>query len=248
MKAMILAAGLGTRLRPLTDTTPKALIEVAGRPLLGWVLLKLRYAGFESVIINTHHLADQIEFFLKTNNNFGMEIQISHEKNILDTGGGIKRARDFFAGSRAFLVHNVDVLSTLNLADFMKSHRETQSLATLFVQARDSKRALRFNSDNWLEGRWEPDSVTGQRLAFNGIHAISTEIFQFFPESDVFSITDVYLACAAAGARIYGYHPEDIYWRDLGRIQTLESVNQEISRQPDLAEQLLNCVSLGSAF
>lgn len=241
MKAMILAAGLGTRLRPLTDSIPKALIEVAGRPLLEWVLLKLRHAGFESVIINTHHLADQIVAFLEMKQNFGMDLQISHEENILDTGGGIKRARAFFAGNSDFLVHNVDVLSTLNLADFMKSHRTAGGLATLFVQARDSKRALRFNPQNWLEGRWESDTAGGQRLAFNGIHAISTEIFQFFPETDVFSITDIYLTAAAAGARIYGFHPENLYWRDLGRIQTLEAVNQEMARQPDLAARLLNC-------
>jgi NDP-sugar pyrophosphorylase family protein len=245
MKAMILAAGFGTRLRPLTDAKPKALIEVAGRPLLEWVLLKLRHSGFESIIINTHHLADQIDSFLKIKHNFGIEIQISHEEKILETGGGMKRAQDFFAGTTEFLVHNVDVLSTLDLANFMNCHRAENNLATLFVQPRESKRALRFNAHNLLEDRWEAEPVentAAQRLAFNGIHAISTEIFRYFPAEEIFSITDVYLACAANGARIYGFHPGNLYWRDLGRIQTLEAVEQEISRQPDLANRLLNCV------
>lgn len=242
MKAMILAAGFGTRLRPLTNEKPKALIEVAGRPLLEWVILKLRFFGFQSIVINTHHFPEKIEAFLAKRKNFGIEILISREEKILGTGGGIKQVADFLADVPAFLVHNVDVLSTLDLAEFMKFHQENHNLATLFVQDRDSKRALRFNQNNLLEGRWDPSEPVNpgaQRLAFNGVHAISSAIFRFFPEDGFFSITDVYLAAATAGAKIRGFHPEEVYWRDLGRIDTLKVVNQEIAQHPDLARRLV---------
>ena len=143
---MILAAGMGTRLRPLTNNRPKALVEVAGRTLLVIVLARLRSFGISEVIINTHYLAGMIADYLASHQNFGMHIQISHEEVLLDTGGGLKCARHFFDGSNEpFLVHNVDVLSTIDFARMISFHKEREALATLAVQKRSTSRYLLFD-------------------------------------------------------------------------------------------------------
>jgi mannose-1-phosphate guanylyltransferase len=169
MKAMILAAGLGTRLRPLTDHRPKALVELAGRTLLEIMLSRLRSFGVTEVIINVHHFADMVIDYLKSNNNFGMRIEISREEVLLDTGGGLKRAAWFFledpkrntsnnSGASTnrdepFLLHNVDVISTIDLSRMLQFHKENQALATLAVQSRESSRLLLFNDQLQLCGR-----------------------------------------------------------------------------------------------
>jgi NDP-sugar pyrophosphorylase family protein len=168
MKAMILAAGLGTRLRPLTDTRPKALIEIAGRTLLEITLTRLRAFGITEVIINVHHFADMVTDYLKSNNNFGMRIEISREEVLLDTGGGLKKAAWFFLENSTsanpsrpdsnqmdepFLLHNVDVLSTIDFARMLQFHKERGALATLAVQARETSRPLLFDSYLQLRGR-----------------------------------------------------------------------------------------------
>jgi NDP-sugar pyrophosphorylase family protein len=168
MKAMILAAGLGTRLRPLTDTRPKALVELAGRTLLEITLTRLRTFGITEFIINTHHFADQVIDYLKSNNNFGMRIEISREDVLLDTGGGLKKAAWFFLENSSpheparpdssqidepFLLHNVDIISTIDLARMLQFHKEHHALATLAVQSRESSRQLLFNNDLQLSGR-----------------------------------------------------------------------------------------------
>ena len=146
MKAMILAAGLGTRLRPLTDSRPKALVEVCGRALLEITLLRLRSFGVTEVIINVHHFSDQVVAYLKAKQNFRMRIEISREDDLLlDTGGGLKKAAWFFlqdGSEQPFLLHNVDVLSDIDLARMLQAHREAGALATLAVQRRDSSRQL----------------------------------------------------------------------------------------------------------
>ena len=165
---MILAAGLGTRLRPLTDTRPKALIEIAGRTLLEITLTRLRAFGITEVIINVHHFADLVIDYLKSNNNFGMRIEISREEVLLDTGGGLKKAAWFFLENSSpsnpsrpdstqmdepFLLHNVDVLSTIDFARMLQFHKERGGLATLAVQARETSRPLLFDNNLQLRGR-----------------------------------------------------------------------------------------------
>src|SRR5208337_3967108 len=158
MKAMILAAGLGTRLRPLTDTRPKALVEVAGRTLLEITLSRLSSFGVRDVIINVHHFPEMILDYLKVHNNFGLHIEISREERLLDTGGGLKKASWFFLQDSAhsdepFILHNVDVISTINLGHMLEFHNAKQALATLAVQYRESSRQLLFDADLRLCGR-----------------------------------------------------------------------------------------------
>ncbi len=162
MKAMILAAGLGTRLRPLTDDRPKALVTIAGRTLLEIALARLRSFGVREVIVNAHHYAEMIIEYLKANGNFGMRIELSREKKLLDTGGGLKKATHFFRGSHEpFIMHNVDVISTIDLGRMMRFHTEQKALATLAVQERESSRKLLFDEQGRLCGRRaERDSLS----------------------------------------------------------------------------------------
>jgi NDP-sugar pyrophosphorylase family protein len=175
MKAMILAAGLGTRLRPLTDTRPKALVEIAGRTLLEITLIRLRDFGISEVIINLHHFADLVIDYLKSNNHFGMRIEISREEVLLDTGGGLKKAAWFFLESptpgnpgrsdstqmeEPFLLHNVDVISTIDFAHMLQFHKERGALATLAVQARETSRPLLFDTQLQLRGRRTSGTAT----------------------------------------------------------------------------------------
>ncbi|MEJ2242618.1 MAG: sugar phosphate nucleotidyltransferase, partial [Candidatus Bathyarchaeota archaeon] len=153
MRAMILAAGLGTRLKPLTDSTPKALIKIKGFTLLELLIKKLKSSGFDEIVINVHHLADQIKEFLKQNNFLDTEITISDESNkLLETGGGLKKAAYFFPDGKPFLVHNVDVLSDISVNSLMEHHLASKSLATLAVRNRKSSRKLLFNKENILCG------------------------------------------------------------------------------------------------
>ncbi len=163
MKAMILAAGLGTRLRPLTDNHPKALVEISGRTLLEITLTRLRGFGVREVIINAHHFADMILDYLKAHDNFGMHIEASREEVLLDTGGGLKKAAWFFLEDSSrphssqmdepFLLHNVDVISTIDIPRMVQFHRESSALATLAVQSRETSRYLLFNEQLQLCGR-----------------------------------------------------------------------------------------------
>ena len=235
---MILAAGMGTRLRPLTNDRPKALVEVAGRTLLEIVLARLRSFGISEVIINTHYLADMVADFLASHQNFGMHIQISHEEVLLDTGGGLKRAQHFFDGSNEpFLVHNVDVLSTIDFARMVSCHKEHDALATLAVQDRATSRYLLFDEEMGLCGRragmtGEPELVRPvedfQALAFSGIHVLSPRIFSTMREDGIFSIIPVYLRLAGQDEPIIGFPAQGYYWRDLGRPDDIVEAEREI--------------------
>jgi NDP-sugar pyrophosphorylase family protein len=238
MKAMILAAGLGTRLRPLTDERPKALVTVAGRTLLEIALARLRAFGVREVIVNAHHYAEMIAEYLKANGNFGMRIELSREEELLDTGGGLKKAAYFFSGSQEpFIVHNVDVISTIDLARMMRFHTEKKALATLAVQERESSRQLLFDEQGLLYGRRagrnaEAEFVRpareAQALAFCGIHVLSPQIFAKINEEGAFSIIDAYLRLAAQGEKIVAYRADDCYWRDLGRPESVLQATQEL--------------------
>ncbi|MGH9589281.1 MAG: nucleotidyltransferase family protein, partial [Terracidiphilus sp.] len=228
MKAMVLAAGLGTRLRPLTNDRPKALVTVGGRTLLEIALLTLRLFGVDEAIVNVHHFADTICDYLDENGNFGMRIEISHEKELLDTGGGLKKAAWFFledGGAEAnepFIVHNVDVLSTIDLARMMRQHAEQGALATLAVQQRETSRYLLFDESGQLcgrrngrDGREEMARLEAhaQALAFCGIHVISPRLLRYLAgemrEEGAFSIIDAYLHLAARGEKIAAFRADE---------------------------------------
>lgn len=233
---MVLAAGLGTRLRPLTDDCPKALVEVAGHTLLELALARLRAFGIQDVIINTHHFADMISAYLRSHENFGMHIEISYEEVLLDTGGGLKKAASFFRDSdEPFLVHNVDVLSTIDFNQMLQFHKERNALATLAVQDRSTSRYLLFDENDLLCGRrvaGEPELVRNggmtQALAFCGIHILSPRIFSVMQEEVAFSIIPVYLWLAAQNEAILGYCADRYYWRDLGRTEHIARAAHEI--------------------
>lgn len=234
MKAMIFAAGLGARLKPLTDNTPKALIPIAGKPMLEHVILKLKAAGFDQIVINIHHLGDQIVDFLAANQNFGLQIDISDERDyLLDTGGGIKKAERFLQGDEPFLIHNVDIISNVDLLQLYNHHRETDSLATLLVSQRNTSRYLLFNEENKLCG-WR-NHETGEvksyypyfdpnqyhEYAFGGIHVISPEIFNWMEEwTGKFSIINFYLSICAR-TTIQAYPAENLRLLDIGKPETL---------------------------
>ena len=169
MKAMILAAGLGTRLRPLTDNRPKALVEVAGRTMLEITLSRLRAFDVREVIINVHHFADMIIEYLKANDNFGMHIEVSREEALLDTGGGLKKAAHFFledsdGSDRPFILHNVDVISTIDLRRMVQFHTENKALATLAVQDRETSRYLLFDERSRFAAA-DPDPIRKRKSA-----------------------------------------------------------------------------------
>jgi NDP-sugar pyrophosphorylase family protein len=237
MKAMILAAGLGTRLRPLTDDRPKALVEVAGRTLLEICLERLRGFGVSEVIVNTHHFAEMIKAYLQAHESFGMRIEISREDALLDTGGGLKQAAWFFleAGSaesgEPFVVHNVDVMSSIDLAEMVRFHCERGALATLAVQERKSSRYLVFDEAGVLCGRETKlvrDCGEKTALAFAGIHVVSPRIFSEMTEDGAFSIIETYLRLARAGEKIVAYRADGCKWRDLGRPESVEAAEREM--------------------
>lgn len=226
MKAMILAAGLGTRLRPLTNDRPKALVELAGRTLLEITLARLHAAGVAEVIVNTHHYSGLVEEFLNTHTQPGLRIEISNEPILLDTGGGLKNAAWFFNDNQPFILHNVDILSTIDLAAMLRFHTERGALATLAVQNRTTSRYLLFDESGQLCGRRAGiygttelvrPTTNPQALAFSGIHILSPKIFPLLTETGAFSIIDAYLRLTAAGHTIAAFRADDAYWRDLGR-------------------------------
>lgn len=248
MKAMILAAGLGTRLRPLTHDRPKALVEVAGHTLLEIALSRLRSIGVQDVIVNVHHFAGSIVEYLKANNNFGMNVKVSLEDALLDTGGGLKHAAHFFldsagASPEPFLVHNVDIISTIDLQRMIQFHIERDALATLAVQDRETSRYLLFDEQNHLCGRRTRTAANTQEenielvrpakhtqaLAFCGIHVLSPRIFVKMTEEGAFSIISTYLRLAAQGENIAAFRADEAYWRDLGRPENVIQAEKDWS-------------------
>jgi len=232
MKAMILAAGLGTRLRPLTDSKPKALIPLSGKPLLYYVIKKLISAGVNQIIINIHHFPESIIDYIEQNNKFNIEIAFSREETLLDTGGGLKKVSWFFDDDQPFILHNVDVLSGIDLPEMIAYHNQKKSLATLAVRQRKTSRYLLFNEENLLVG-WhsleaeqiemvEPTAQNQDYLAFMGIHILSPEIFPLLPKNNIFSIIKAYLDLASRGHKIIGYRGDEDYWIDLGRKENLQ--------------------------
>ena len=225
MRAMILAAGLGTRLKPVTNNIPKALVKIGNTSLLEICIRKLKEQGISEIIINVHHFSDQIEKFIRENKNFGINISISDEsEKLLDTGGGLKKASWFFNDGEPFLLHNVDVISTLDLTTIYDSHKNSKAIATLAVRKRESGRYLLFNDENILCG-WKnvksnevkifPESKSLKEFAFSGIHIIDPKIFSLMPDDKVFSTIDLYLKVMKDN-NIYGFVDNNSFWMDVG--------------------------------
>ena len=246
MKAMLFAAGLGTRLRPLTDDRPKALVEVAGRPLLDHVMQRLAEAGCDELVVNVHHYGNKVIDFLNSHSCYGMTVHVSDEREmLLDTGGGIIKARRWLDGNEPFIVHNADILSTLDLRAMVDAHRASGATATLLVKERNTQRYLLFDDDNRLRG-WT-NITTGElrpaglivdaqwrQRAFGGIHVLSPAIFDTLEqynrhEGPKFGITSFYIdSCRQLDIR--GYEPSGEYqWLDVGKLETLA-----------LAEKMMN--------
>lgn len=234
MKALIFAAGLGTRLKPLTDTMPKALVPVGGVPLLERVMVKLTAAGYDDIVINVHHFAGMIRDFVAAHDNFGVKVAFSDETDLLrETGGGIRHAAPLLAGDEPFLVHNVDILSNLDLPWFRAQHR-AGDLATILVSDRPTQRYFLFDDDGLLVG-WtnlasgeirspypgiDADHCT--RLAFSGIHCISPAIFPLMQEwPEKFSIVDFYLSACRTHAIRAAVMP-GLVLHDVGKLAEIE--------------------------
>ncbi|MFA7289356.1 MAG: nucleotidyltransferase family protein [Melioribacteraceae bacterium] len=229
MKALILSAGFGTRLKPITDKIPKALVEVNGISNLERVIKHLLKYGVDEIIVNVHHFSEQIIEFLKVKNNFGISIEISLETDCpLDTGGGLKNASWFFDDGKPFIVQNVDIISDINFNDMLAYHNSKDAIATLAILERKSTRYLLFNEELYLCG-WE-SVKTGEKIipiegklkqyAFSGIQILSPDIFNYFPCSNIFSLITTYLDVIKIN-KIIGYNHSHNYWFDIGDINKL---------------------------
>ena len=237
MKALIFAAGLGTRLKPLTETVPKALVSVNGKPLLEHVILRLKNVGVSQIIINIHHFPDEIINFVHSKQNFDIEIAFSDERDLLlDTGGGIKKASWFFNDGRPFFVHNVDIFSNVDLNKMYAAHLQSQALSTLFVSDRKTSRYLLFDTENRLAGWYnkqteetrpgniEINASKYNQLAFNGIHIISPQIFSLMDNwQGKFSIIDFYLSTIHT-SNIVSFQQKDAMMIDVGKMDALQQV------------------------
>lgn len=236
---MIFAAGLGTRLKPLTNTMPKALVPIFGKPLLEHVIEKLKQAGFDEIIINIHHFGEQIIEFVQSKENFGVTIEFSDEREkLLDTGGAIKKAGWFFKDGGPILIHNVDILSNIDIAKLYSQHSHSKAMATVVVSSRDTFRYLLFDEHNNLKG-WinEKSGETKptfkdfnpsvyKKLAFSGIHVISANVLkemEVFP--DKFSIIDFYLSICNK-ANVKAYLSEDNSMMDVGKLDSLKKAEE----------------------
>lgn len=239
MKAMIFAAGKGTRLKPLTDHTPKALVKINDIPMIEIVIKKLIAIGVNEMIINVHYLADQIIEFLKSKNNFGIRIEISHETDeLLDTGGGLKKTAWFFDNNEPFILHNVDVISDIDLLDMLNFHKENNALVTLAVRERKSSRYFIFNEKMNLCG-WENTKTSvkiiakythhPKSLAFSGIHIINPAFFNSINNEGCFSIIQSYIE-SSKNALIKAYKSENTYWFDIGNIDKLKEAERFLAR------------------
>jgi NDP-sugar pyrophosphorylase family protein len=242
MNAMIFAAGLGTRLRPLTDNKPKALVEFNGQTLLQWNINRLKEAGFDRIVVNVHHFAPLVIKYLEENKGFGAEIIISDESDLLlDTGGGLKKAQSYFKEGQPILIHNVDIISNIDLKALYQFHLKHQALATLAVRNRNSSRLLLFDDDDLLRG-WRNNS-TGELklpsadsqsemlhpLAFSGIQVIDYQLMDLITETGKFSMIDVYLRLSVSHKVMAFRHNED-FWTDVGKIEELNAAETAVGK------------------
>jgi len=241
MQALLLCAGLGSRMKHLTEDKPKALVPVNGKPLLAWNLEKLKAAGFTRVVVNVHHFAEQILGYLKDQDNFGLEIHISDERSqLLDTGGAVKKAISYLDSSEPLLIHNVDIITDIDLPKMMETHIAGDQIATLAVRSRKTSRYLMFEEDTMHLTGWtnivtnevKLSRITTMMVAnfgFSGVHIVSSDLFDYFPEIDSFSMIDVYLK-AAKLKNILAYPHDDDIWLDVGKPENIEPAERALEK------------------
>jgi len=237
VKALLFAAGLGTRLKEHTENKPKALVKLAGKPLLQHAIEYLKQFGITDITINVFHFADQVISFVNENNSFGINIHISDERDqLLDTGGGLKKASCFLKGTEPILIYNVDVISNLNLKTLLEHHLKQNSLATLVVRSRETSRYLMFDQNLLLAG-WKnfsnndtiisrPEAFNDAKpFAFSGIHLIQPELLDLIIEEGKFPIMDLYLRLAKKH-QIKAFVDESELWMDLGKPEQLATAEK----------------------
>lgn len=240
---MILAAGFGSRLRPLTDRIPKALVEVGGVTMLERTARRLIDAGADRLIINIHHHAGQVRRFVEERDAFGVDVRLSEEPGApLETGGGLARAAPHFRRDAPFFLHNVDIITAIDLAAMARAHAGADPLATLAVSRRDTSRLLRFDDDGLQArvdartstvGEARPACGATRDLAFAGVHVISPAIFELLEgERGAFSIMTSYLRLAAAGRRILPWDMGDAAWLEIGDPDRLRRARAEVASWP----------------
>ena len=237
MEAMIFAAGLGTRLYHLTKNKPKALVEICGKTLLDRCLEKIIKVGCKRIVINTHHFADLIEQYLE-NNKYNAEIILSKEEELLDTGGGLKNAKKYFSLKENILIHNVDIISQIDISAMQDNLNNSNALAILAVSKRLSSRQLLFNKENLLSG-WQntqtkQEIITRENqnlspLAFSGVHIIRPEVLELMPNENKFSIINHYLELSKNNDLLAFKH-ENILWYDLGKYEQIAEIERQISQ------------------
>ena len=228
---MIFAAGLGTRLQNETITKPKALVEIGGKPLLQRAIEKLKNEGISEIVVNVHHFSDLVISFIKEKD-FGIPVHISDEtENLLDTGGGLKKAARFFVGAEPVLVYNVDIISNMNFSQLIAEHRKSGALVTLVVRNRKTQRYFKFDAEKrlvgWINRKTGETKVSNSEnfdkaieMAYSGIHIFNPEIFPLMPETDRFSVTDFYLELAKT-QKIMGFYDDSDLWMDVGKPEQL---------------------------
>lgn len=243
MKALLFAAGIGSRLRPLTDAGPKALIPVAGVPLLERALVHLKEAGCDSFVVNAHHFADQVAGFCGSlASRYGVKVRVSREDDLLlETGGGLKKAAALLDGNEPFFIRNADVVTDLDLTAMLATHRAASPLATLAVRERKSSRAFLFDQEGLLVGhaddkigalRWARKAVPNvRRLSFDGVHVAAPLLLSRLTEEGVFSIVDSYLRLAGEGAEIRAFDASRWSWFDVGNPEKLAAADAWASRR-----------------
>ncbi len=236
MIAMILAAGLGTRLKDITKTTPKCLVDIDGRTMLDILLERLEISGFTRAVINLFHLGDQVRAHIEKNYQGKLKINFSEEKELLGTGGGVKNARDFLASDKNFLIHNADVFMEFDLQNLFFIHESNKSLATLAVMKRPTNRHLLFN-DNFELAGWDNGDKTLRlkdgvnEYAFSGVQVVSGKIFEYMERQAVpFSLITTYMNCISENESIRGHDIKGAYWIDVGTQEKLRELRQRFQR------------------
>lgn len=238
MKAMILAAGLGTRLRPLTDNLPKALVPFKGIPLLERIIRNIASAGIDHIVVNVHHHAEQVIQFLEKLEVPGTSLSISDERDqLMDTGGALLLARQIFQNEECFLLHNVDVITNLDITSLLRAHQDGEALVTLAVKKRNTSRSLLFNAEGYLSG-WRHNETGEERIVRNSesplhdygnscIQVISGDFFLHFSETRPLNLTGMYLDLAK-DYRIQPFIHNEDYWYDLGSYDNYLKADKEV--------------------
>ena len=250
-QALVFAAGLGTRLAPLTKQLPKALAPIHGIPALEWILRRLEQQQVRQIVINTHAHAEKIHHFVEVRTPSSLNLQISHEPTLLDTGGGLRQSHSFWSVNMPILLHNADVFSNADLTTAWQVHSETNPLATLLVKQRPTNNRLLVDEADLLCGvhyvkqqdhRILRDPVGSLReVGFCGIHLVAPRIFEVLPEQEIFRIIPVYLGQVKRGEEIRTVDIGSAYWRDIGKLSSLQQLESDWLAVPGLADAHRGC-------